>query len=186
MDIVTQIIGLFNEFKEARCGESITVLQHSLYSAQLAVKDEQGYSLIAACLLHDVGHLLHLHTAPFDKHEDDFHADKGANFLKGHFPAEVVEPIRLHVAAKRYLCTIDRHYFTRLSDAAKLRFHVQGGSMEDDECKTFHESPWSYDAIMLRRYDDRAKHSPPDKLLPLSEYEPILRTLSNDLQLKIA
>ena len=185
-NIIDQIYELFDEVGDSHYGDEISYLDHSLYCAQLAVQDEQDHSLIAACLLHDIGHLLQLRKAPYDTTLSSLHPRLAHDFLRGHFPDSVVEPILLHVEAKRYLCTVDRHYLDRLSNAARTSLDAQGGLMDEAVCKRFHDSRWSYDAVMLRRYDDRARQKPPGELIPLEDYEPILWVLSNELHLKIA
>ena len=49
---------------------------------------------------------------------DNRHSDQGAAWLAQWFGPEVTEPVRLHVAAKRYLCTTEAGYCDRLSPAS--------------------------------------------------------------------
>ncbi|WP_140987188.1 HD domain-containing protein [Asticcacaulis tiandongensis] len=133
-------------------------LQHALQSAQHA--EAQGFSagLIMACLLHDVGHMVHrLGEAPAEDGVDDQHEDLGAQWLAEHFPAEVSEPVRLHVAAKRYLCAVEDGYEASLSRDSALSLALQGGRMNAAEQKDFLNTPSADEAIALRRIDDRAK-----------------------------
>ena len=45
---------------------------------------------------------------------DDHHEGLGARWLAGRFVADVVEPVRLHVEAKRYRCAVDADYQAQL------------------------------------------------------------------------
>src|SRR5262249_45363853 len=96
---------------------------------------------------------------------DSRHEEVGAAFLAGIFPAAVVEPVRLHVAAKRYLCATDPSYFGRLSAASVLSLRLQGGPMSEDEVRAFEATPFGSDAVLLRGWDEAAKiagHATPD------------------------
>ena len=113
---------------------------------------------IAAALLHDVGHLLH--ALPDDAPEqgiDDFHEKLAAAWLEKHFIAEVVEPVRLHVAAKRYLCAVEPGYFEKLSPPSVLSLELQGGPMSASEIASFENNRHYPAAVRLRRFDEEAK-----------------------------
>ncbi len=139
-------------------GESVTQLEHGLQAAHLAECEGAAAELIVAALLHDIGHLLHdlPQDAP-DDGVDDLHERLGAKWLAVRFPDSVVEPIRLHVAAKRYLCAVDPNYRASLSGPSELSLQLQGGSMTPEECESFHRQPHCADAVRLRRWDDKAK-----------------------------
>lgn len=139
-------------------GEAVTQLEHALQSAWQAEQEQASAELIAAALLHDLGHLLH--DLPADAPErgiDDAHENSAGNYLKGVFPPGVWEPIRLHVAAKRYLCAVDPQYQAQLSDPSLVSLNLQGGAMTDEEVESFSSHPFHEDAIRLRRWDDAAK-----------------------------
>jgi gamma-butyrobetaine dioxygenase len=153
---------IFRTFRErgsgAYLGEPVSIAEHSLQSAHAAEQDGARPKLVAAALLHDYGHLIH--DLPEDAAEhglDSRHEDVGHAFLGRHFGPEVVEPIRLHVAAKRYLCAVDPFYVSQLSAASTLSLHLQGGSYNQREVAAFERSPHANDAVRLRRYDDVAK-----------------------------
>ena len=111
---VETIITLFREHGDSQYGgEPVSQLEHALQAAHLAVEEGESDSLVAACLLHDIGHLLH--ELPNDAPEqgiDDLHEDLAGNFLKTLFVDAVVEPVQLHVASKRYLCTREPSYLS--------------------------------------------------------------------------
>ena len=65
--------------------------------------------------------------------------------------------MRLHVAAKRFLCGTEADYFARLSPDSVLSLSLQGGPMSAEEAAAFRALPHSADAVKLRRYDEGAK-----------------------------
>jgi len=143
---------------DAYFGEKVTQAEHALQSAALAEAEHAGPALIVAALLHDVGHLIH--TGGEDIAErgiDARHEAIGAAYLARHFGAAVVEPVRLHVPAKRYLCAIDKTYWQDLSPASKRSLELQGGIFSPDEAEAFADLPQAQDAVRLRRWDDQAK-----------------------------
>ena len=78
-------------------------------------------------------------------------------FLRGLLPDAVLEPIRLHVDAKRYLCTMEPGYWETLSPASQHSLVLQGGPFTPEEAMQFAAQPFAQEAIRLRRYDDHAK-----------------------------
>lgn len=144
---------------EAYLGEPVTVSQHMLQCAALAMLEGASESLVAAALLHDIGHLSEGAEGEYspDDTVDKRHDHAGAKVLEGHFPAAVVEPVRLHVAAKRYLCATDAGYYDRLSPASKHSLALQGGPMNGEEVSSFEALPFYQDAVRVRRWDDGGK-----------------------------
>ena len=67
------------------------------------------------------------------------------------------EPVRLHVAAKRYLCAIESDYFDKLSPDSVRSLELQGGPMSAGEVEAFRRNPLHGEAVRLRRYDEAAK-----------------------------
>ncbi len=133
-------------------------IQHALQAAWLAERDGQPASLITAALLHDVGHMVHdLGENPAADGIDDRHEDVGARYLTTMFGPEVTEPIRLHVAAKRYLCGAEADYFAKLSPDSVRSLELQGGPMTADELVAFRALAHADAAVRLRRYDEGAK-----------------------------
>jgi phosphonate degradation associated HDIG domain protein len=158
-------------------GEPVTLSEHMLQTAVAAQEDGAGPALVVAALLHDYGHLIH--DLPEDSAEhgvDTRHEDVGFDFLARHFPPEVVDPVRLHVAAKRYLCAVDAGYLDRLSDASRLSLELQGGPFDEREVREFEALPHWQEAVRLRRYDDAGKD--PSRPVPaLEEFRPLLESL---------
>lgn len=154
-----RIIELFHANGNSQYGhEAVTQLQHGLQAALLAEQEGASSELIAASLLHDVGHLLHdLPDDAPDQGIDDRHEVLGERWLEKHFTQAVVEPVRLHVDAKRYLCAVEADYFSRLSPPSVQSLHLQGGPMNQAEVADFRTHPFHADAVRLRRWDDLAK-----------------------------
>jgi gamma-butyrobetaine dioxygenase len=162
---------------EVYLGEPVTLREHMLQSAAAAEAEGAGDELVAAALLHDIGHLLH--DGPENAAEqgiDTAHEEVGFHFLEEHFPRSVVDPVRLHVAAKRYLCTVDPGYLDELSPASRLSLDLQGGPMSADEKAGFESLPHWREACRLRRWDDLAKE-PDAELPPLERYRPVLEAV---------
>ena len=139
--------------------EAVTQLEHALQCAELAIKYNASNSQITSALLHDIGHfIMDEHNAEVSFLDTDLnHEEIGAKYLEPFFPEAVTTPIRLHVPAKRYLCTVDTSYYDGLSDASKRSLKLQGGVMSEEECGVFEEIPHYQDALTLRRWDDQAK-----------------------------
>ena len=139
-------------------GEGVSQLEHALQCAACAERDGAAPALIAATLLHDIGHLIHdLPQDIADQGIDTQHESLGSAFLSQHFGPAVTEPVRLHVAAKRYLATTERGYYDLLSAASIQSLHLQGGLMSDEETARFAAERFADDAIKLRRWDDEGK-----------------------------
>jgi phosphonate degradation associated HDIG domain protein len=161
----------------ARYGlESISQLQHALQTARLAEEAGESPALVLASLLHDVGHLIHAYGEnPAARGRDDRHEILGAKWLAVRLPESVSAPVRLHVAAKRYLCATDPGYAAMLAPDSVLSLSLQGGPMSDAEAATFRTRPYADDALRLRRFDEAAK-DPEAKTPPLAHF---LRLLSH-------
>jgi phosphonate degradation associated HDIG domain protein len=146
-------------------GEAVTQREHALQTALLAEESGADSALVAAALLHDIGHLLHRlpNDAP-EQGKDDRHETLAARWLEKRFPPAVTEPVRLHVAAKRYLCAVDPEYRARLSAPSESSLKLQGGPMTADEAAAFAAGPYAAASTMLRRWDDEAKD--PEKSAP--------------------
>lgn len=156
---IQNIIRLFSE-KGARMygAEAVTQLEHALQCAALAEASNLSDEMIVACLLHDLGHLIHnLGDDPASQGVDDGHEYRAVPLLSRLFGSPVTEPIRLHVAAKRYLCAVDSEYWVQLSPASKRSLELQGGIFSSEEAKNFIQQPYAQDAVKLRIFDDQAK-----------------------------
>ena len=137
---------------------AINQRQHALQAALLAEAQGESAALITAALLHDIGHMVHdLGDNPAEAGIDDHHEDLGHAWLLAWFGPEVTEPVRLHVAAKRYLCGTDPSYFGKLSKDSVLSLSLQGGPMSAAEIAAFEELPGYAEAVRLRRWDEGAK-----------------------------
>ncbi|WP_048440423.1 phosphonate degradation HD-domain oxygenase [Caenimonas sp. SL110] len=143
---------------EQYTGEPVTQLEHALQSALLAEQEGASDALVTAALLHDLGHLLHdLGPSPTLQGIDDVHQYRALPFLRGLFGDDVIEPIKLHVDAKRYLCAVRPGYFAELSDDSKRSLGLQGGIYNEEQAQAFISQGGAADAVRLRIWDDLAK-----------------------------
>ena len=141
-------------------GEPVTQLQHALQTAHFAEASGADDALVTACLLHDLGHLLNDQgETPSTRGIDDTHQYYALPFLHGLFPNAVLDAIKLHVDAKRYLCQVNPDYFDRLSDDSKRSLALQGGVFSDEQASTFLNQSGARDAVVLRHWDDLAKQA---------------------------
>jgi len=154
-----QIASLLTLKADGQYGLSdINQRQHALQAAWLAERLGCPEPLIVASLLHDIGHMVHdLGDNPAEAGIDDRHEERGHQFLQTCFGPEVTEPVRLHVAAKRYLCATEADYFSKLSKDSVLSLSLQGGPMSPQEVAAFDALPGSAAAVQLRRFDEQAK-----------------------------
>ncbi|WP_350334445.1 (R)-1-hydroxy-2-trimethylaminoethylphosphonate oxygenase [Coralliovum pocilloporae] len=139
-------------------GEEVTMSEHMLQGALLAEEAGASDELIAAALLHDIGH--YTNEFPEDALEkgiNNHHDTAGAAVLMPFFPSVVTDCVLHHVAAKRYLCATDPTYFDRLSDASVHTLNLQGGPMSEDEVTEFEKSPNLKDIIQVRFWDEEGK-----------------------------
>ena len=149
-------------------GEAVTIGVHMRQAAALAEAAGAPAPLVAAALLHDIGHLRET--------TDSKHGDEGARWLSRWFGEAVTEPVRLHVAAKRYLCATEPGYFGLLSPESVRTLALQGGPMTPEQAAAFEALPFAPDAVAVRRWDDEAKDpavTPP----AFAHFEPLLRLL---------
>ncbi|HEY6346758.1 MAG TPA: phosphonate degradation HD-domain oxygenase [Bryobacteraceae bacterium] len=141
-------------------GEPVSQLEHALQAAWLASLAGASRQLVLAALLHDVGHLLHnLPESIASEGVDTAHEIAGYDWILRRFGPIVAEPVRYHVAAKRYLCAVEPEYRATLSPASLESLQLQGGPMNEGQIRAFEALPCYREAVMLRRWDDEAKVS---------------------------
>ena len=176
---VDEVLDLFRSYANDRYDEDVTQLDHALQTAALARAEGADDALVAAALLHDVGHLLDLaqHGRRSTSTQDLGHEGRGARYLAALFPPSVTGPIALHVRAKRYRCAVDPEYHDGLSDGSRASLVLQGGPMSVDEADAFAASPASAAAVDLRRWDDGGKVDGLE-VPALDDYRPLLESLT--------
>jgi phosphonate degradation associated HDIG domain protein len=163
-------------------GSGVSQLQHALQTAALAERSGAHDDLVVAALLHDLGHLIqcdHMVTpsGALDEDHDDVHQYIALPFLRRWYGPAVLEPIKLHVDAKRYLCAVEPGYWAALSAGSKRSLELQGGMFDARQASEFVQRPYAMDAISLRRWDDRAKSV--DASVPSFDYWlPLLREVA--------
>jgi phosphonate degradation associated HDIG domain protein len=144
--------------EECYGGEPVTLREHALQCAERAQAEGAPRSLVVAALLHDLGHVVHeLGEDCTERGVDDAHEVRAVRALSGIFGPAVLEPIRLHVQAKRYLVAVDPLYADGLSAASARSLVLQGGPMDDAEQAAFRALPNSSEALLLRHWDELAK-----------------------------
>jgi phosphonate degradation associated HDIG domain protein len=177
---VEAIFELFERFGEQRYDEDLSQRLHAEQTAALAAADGASESLVAAALLHDVGHLLELAESGAegrDRATDRHHEGRGSAWLASAFGPDVTAPIALHVRAKRYLCAVDPTYHARLSPGSQASLARQGGPLSAEAAAAFEGTAGATEAGQLRRWDDQAK-DPGLVVAPLVAYRPLLDALT--------
>jgi predicted HD phosphohydrolase len=169
---VDEVLALYERWGHHRYDEEVAQADHARQTAARAAGDGAGEALVAAALLHDVGHLLVLAGEAPDPHERS-----GPAFLGALFPLAVTAPIALHVEAKRYLCAVDPGYAGRLSAGSQRSLRRQGGPLAPSDVAVFEATSGWDDAVALRRWDDDGKviGAP---VPPLAAYEELLCSLA--------
>ena len=143
---------------EEYLGEPVTMAEHMLQGATLAEQNGEDELIIVAALLHDIGHFTsEFGSFSMDDTKDKYHEDAGARVLENFFPPLVVDCVRHHVAAKRYLCAVRPEYFDELSEASVHSLMLQGGPMNTTETKAFESNPNLNKIIAVRLLDDAGK-----------------------------
>jgi len=174
---VAELTDLFNQLGGLRYGEDVSQLEHALQTAHHARIDDAPPELVAAALLHDVGHLMQkIGENAADLGIDTRHEQISAGYLARAFGPAVTEPVRLHVAAKRYRVAVDPAYLENLSKASLQSLALQGGPMTPAEIETFLDDPWAQAALRLRGYDEAGK-APEAEVAGFEAYHNLLRDL---------
>lgn len=158
--------------------EAVSQLEHALQCAHLAERANEAPETVVAALLHDLGHMLSAERTPVADQDalpakDDLHQFVALPFLRSLFPDAVLQPIKLHVDAKRYLCAVDAGYWAELSPASKHSLELQGGRYDDAQVRAFEDLTFYAEAVRLRRYDDLAK-VPGQVTPPLAHYAALM------------
>lgn len=174
--IIAELDAIYEGRADAAYGLSLLNQRaHAVQSGYHAQAQGHAPSLVVAALLHDIGHMIHeLGEHPAADGVDDRHEILGAAWLAERFGPAVAEPVRLHVAAKRYLCAVEPDYVERLSNDAIESLALQGGPMSLAEQARFRAEAYCQEAIALRRIDELAK-DPEGPLPPFSDFHQHIR-----------
>ena len=173
MHIIDKIISNFINNKSLYIGEKITMSEHMIQSAMLAEKSKSNDDLICSCLLHDYGHFIIDDPDELVKNDKDgYHESIGYEYLKSFFKKEIVEPIKYHVLAKRYLAR-NKKYYNLLSDASKISLKLQGGILNKKESNEFEKMSFFKNTIKLRKFDELAKKTN-IKIKSINDYKDLL------------
>ena len=173
MQVVKKIISNFINSKSLYIGEKVTMSEHMIQTAMLAEKAKCDDDLVCSCLLHDYGHFILENPDEFVKLSvDGQHENIGYEYLKSFFKKEIVEPIKYHVLAKRYLAR-EKNYFDLLSEASKTSLKLQGGALNQDESIKFEAQEYFKSSILLRKFDEAAKKTDV-KMKSIHDYQKLL------------
>jgi len=173
MHIIDKIISNFINNKSLYIGEKITISEHMIQSAMLAEKSKSNDDLICSCLLHDYGHFIIDDPDELVKNDKDgYHESVGYEYLKSFFKKEIVEPIKYHVLAKKYLAR-NKKYYNLLSDASKISLKLQGGILNKKESNEFEKMSFFKNTIKLRKFDELAKKTN-IKIKSINDYKDLL------------
>jgi phosphonate degradation associated HDIG domain protein len=159
MNIADEIFAIFGRRgSSVYFGERVSMTEHALQAAYFARQESAPDVLVLAALLHDIGHLVaDVPDELADWTADSRHEEIGARWLARRFTAEVCDPVRLHVPAKRYLCATDPGYVAMLSQASVVTLRLQGGPMGRAEVLQFETERSHPQAVRLRLWDDQGK-----------------------------
>jgi predicted HD phosphohydrolase len=164
---------------EAYLGEDVTMAEHMLQCAALAEAEGAPDALVAAALLHDVGYFTGELEFSIEDTKDSHHDAVGAAFLEAYFPPVISETVRLHVAAKRYLCAVRDDYYAKLSATSKYTLSLQGGPMNAAEIGRFRSFEFYREAVSVRLWDDGGK-AIGSRTKTFAEYRPLLQAMLRD------
>ena len=149
--------------------------EHMIQSAMLAEKAKCNDNLVCSCLLHDYGHfIIEDPYSLVNNNKDGEHEAIGYEYLKKFFNKEIVEPIKYHVLAKRYLAR-NKKYFNFLSEASKISLKLQGGILNNDESKEFKKKKYFKNSILVRKFDEAAKKTN-IKMKSIDNYKSLLKS----------
>jgi phosphonate degradation associated HDIG domain protein len=157
---IDEVVDLFERWGAEHYDEEISQLDHARQTASRAEADGADDAMVAAALLHDVGHLLELaagHRGPDDGGADPGHEAIGARYLSRLFGPAVTQPVALHVRAKRYRCAVDPGYADALSAGSRASLVRQGGPLGADAVAAFEATAGFGAAVRLRGWDEGGK-----------------------------
>ncbi len=177
-DVVELIEDIFERRgADSYLGEDVTMSQHMLQAAYHAEQAHAEDIVVAAALLHDIGHYTNEFPEDYlEQGTDNFHEEAGARVLRPWFPERLTDCVRYHVPAKRYLCAVRSNYYASLSEASKQSLELQGGPMNTQEVNSFKANPYLDDIVQVRIWDDLAKC--PSTVTPdFAHYKPVLQKL---------
>lgn len=158
MTLAGEVISIYEgRGATAYFGERVSMTEHALQAAFFAQQADAPLQLVVAALLHDIGHLLEAVPDFGEWKVDARHEEVGSRWLAQRLGSEVIDPIRLHVAAKRYLCATDSDYVAMLSPASVVTLQLQGGPMSPAEVAQFETQAAFRNAVRIRLWDDQGK-----------------------------
>lgn len=173
--ICDKIMQILNKSSTIFINEEISQLDHALQCAKFAKDAKYEDEVTIACLLHDIGNLIeekdiNLNIQKMNNLGNYKHEILGSIYLRQlGFSDKIVELVKNHVNAKRYLVSKNRNYLKKLSNASNKTLENQGYLMNNEEMNNFEKNKYFRDIIRLREYDDKAKKMN-IKIYPLVDY----------------
>jgi phosphonate degradation associated HDIG domain protein len=155
---VNDVLELYEQLGDLHYGEGVSMTAHALQCATLAQQADAPEHLVAAALLHDVGHFV-VDSRGVAAADDDHHEAVGGRILATLFGPRVAQPVAMHVTAKRWLCSTHHTYAQELSPTSQASLVLQGGPLSKEECGRFERHPGFRDAVLVREWDDQAKQA---------------------------
>ena len=157
-NFIADLSNWYNTSGQNKYDEVVTIKDHMLQAAHIAYDENLQSASIISCLFHDIGHMIIDDTdEPSGLKGNEYHETIAAHYLSNLFIDDVIQPVKNHVRAKRWLCSTDVDYYDQLSPASKQSFNDQGGYMTKNEIQNFESSKYFDISIKVRRIDDRAK-----------------------------
>lgn len=161
LNITNHIFSLYDKYGSNQYdGEQITQLQHMCQAGELAEAYGFDEEVILSAFLHDIGHICAAQQQQISMNGFGVlhHEAIGAAFLQENgFSERLINLVKNHVNAKRYLTFKDPKYYQQLSLASKETLKHQGGKMDADEAAAFEADPLHEIIIALRLIDEQAK-----------------------------
>lgn len=138
--------------------EGLSILEHGLQTASiLRAQHPDDIELQVAGLVHDLGWMHRDRSGDWAPVPDATHDRDGATRLRPLLGHRIADLVAGHVAAKRYLVTVDPDYRDSLSPRSLETLGFQGELMHDTEVSEFEARADFGDLVALRRADDMAK-----------------------------
>ena len=167
---VDELITILSRGADVYDEPGLDLLAHSLQTAEiLSLRFPDDPELICAGLVHDIADAL-------DPGAHTDHERIGSALVAGLLGSRVASLVGGHVAAKRYLSTVEPGY--EVSTRSGETLGLQGGRMSPDEIAQFEDLPEFRDLIELRRADDAGK-DPSRQVRQLEHWRPLLEMVAS-------
>jgi len=144
--VPSQILQMLRRLGDVHGGFGVSQLHHALQTASMARRDNASDELVLAALCHDIGKAISIPN----------HAEISASILHKYVSEETYQIVLTHQDFQ------GRHYYGYFGQSTSLR----------DQHK---HQPWYAQAETFTDVWDQAAFDPAYKVLPLSEFEPLVK-----------